>query len=488
MRKNMHSFYKPEYLKPNYYTFKDELINKNRIITQKEALFDLEFLMFLLTTASASCIEKYEDDDSDLMRKYNQILEILNKHEFITIVEFWNLLTTLINDIKDLHSHIFFYDEKGEEHFCSFGKRLIPYFSENYYLENDNKNFISVDNLFFLKGEKLDNNSSISLNKPYFIPVIKDKKIVYKQVVFTNKRESEFHLNTCINSNISIKYYMDKCDPNLLMTYYKKYETSKSSYWIFPPSYCSDEMKQFLWNRIETDIKCKDKKKILFIDNRANFGGIPFKQMKAIFSFLGIEQYFRQTKSDKKKCILEATTLLSYPVALKTLSDIENFQINEEQKENCRIYWKEILKTNKINYSWYKFEKDDLEEWEYNEALRGDISYNGRIVLIFSNDTSSWGETIYTFIKEKLGFNKLTLIGTNSRGCVSYANPYTYILPNSNLSVTLTSKTDADSMQSKFYKNIVECRGFIPDYWCTNDNELKETIDFLINQNNDESI
>lgn len=43
-------------------------------------------------------------------------------------------------------------------------------------------------------------------------------------------------------------------------------------------------------------------------------------------------------------------------------------------------------------------------------------------------------------------------------------------------------------MQSKFYKNIVEGRGFIPDYWCTNDNELEETIDFLINQNSDESI
>lgn len=272
------------------------------------------------------------------------------------------------------------------------------------------------------------------------------------------------------------------------MTYYKKYETSKSSYWIFPPSYCSDEMKQTFWNRIESDIKCKDKEKILFIDNRANFGGIPFEQMKAIFSFLGIEQYFRQTKSDKKECILEATTLLSYPVALKTLSDIENFQISEEKKENYRIYWKEILKTNKTNYSWYKFEKDNLEEWEYNEALRDDISYNGRIVLIFSNDTSSWGEAIYTFIKEKLGFNKLTLVGTNSRGCISYANPYTYILPNSNLSVTLTSTTDADSMQSNFYKTAVECRGFIPDYWCTNDNELEETIDFLINQNNDESI
>lgn len=188
----MHSFYKPEYLNPTYYTFKDELINKDRIITQKEALFDLDFLMFLLTTASASCIEKYEDDDSDLMRKYNQILEILNKHEFITIVEFWNLLTTLINDIKDLHSGIFFYDEKDEEHFCSFGKRLIPYFSENYYLENDNKDFISVDNLFFLKGEKLDNNSSISLTKPYFIPVVKDKKQFISKLFLQTKKNLNF--------------------------------------------------------------------------------------------------------------------------------------------------------------------------------------------------------------------------------------------------------------------------------------------------------
>lgn len=152
-----------------------------------------------------------------------------------------------------------------------------------------------------------------------------------------------------------------------------------------------------------------------------------------------------------------------------------------KKKQKLFIFWKTINSKNKDFIQIHRNNPNNIEPWEYNPKVKKDIIFKGTIVLILSNDTSSWGEVIYTFIKENLGYEKKIIIGTNSRGCVAYSNPFQYILPHSNIITTLTSMSDYDLYKTENYKAIVEGRGFIPDFWVTNDKELEDVINYCIN-------
>lgn len=454
--------------------------NGRSIITQEEAAADLDYFMYLLLNASFSCLETYQSKTDELVTKYCAVKNEILQKSSIKIEDFFILLKTLISDIKDLHSHIVC-DEKNL--FCSFGHRKIPYFTDIFF-HKEKDTFVFQNGKY--NGMEITQNSVLSDEKLYFVPVCKDDRVLYKGVIFSSKNMQSMELEISANNQkTKLSFYRDACDPNHFFDNYYKYNKDTVGYWIFPAEYWDEKAKQSFWNSINKDTS--DNKDIIFIDNRANFGGIPYEQMKVIFSLLGISKWFEEKKSDDDiDTLLEASVVLSYPVAKKFLEVIDILMIAEDKKEKLRAFWTEVARNAKDTVKIHRSTEKNIEKWEYNPKVKNDITFNGKIVLIFSNDTSSLGEVIYTFIKENLGYDNVKVIGTNSRGCVAYSNPFSYTLPNSNIHVSLTAMTDFDLYKTNYYKETVEGRGIIPDFWATNDKELEDAINYVINCNDDE--
>lgn len=468
--------YKEEYDK----YLQNKNINNKTILSQQEAFEDLDYFMYLLLNASFSCIEKFESRREELNKKYNIIRGYISQKSSIKVEDFFYMLKNLVVEINDLHSHI---RHDNLSLYSAFGHRKIPYFSDLCFLKKGEGFFISQDKHHYeCNGLEINQNSIIETEKLYFVPVCNGDKIVYKGVVFSyqNVNIRKLKLDTH-RKHITIKFSRETCDPNRLFDNYHKYSSNdKIAYWIFPDENWDNEIKNNFWSSIENDIKRK--KDVIFIDNRANFGGIPYEQMKLIFSLFGIEKWFeKHNEKDDIDKLLEASVVLSYPISTQFINIINTLKIDDEKKQKLLSFWETINSKNKDFIQIHRNNSKNFEPWEYNPNVKKDISFKGTIVLIVSNDTSSWGEVIYTFIKENLGYEKIIIIGTNSRGCVAYSNPFQYILPHSNIITTLTSMSDYDLHKTENYKAILEGRGLIPDFWVTNDKELEDVINYCIN-------
>ena len=80
-----------------------------------------------------------------------------------------------------------------------------------------------------------------------------------------------------------------------------------------------------------------------------------------------------------------------------------------------------------------------------------------------------------------LGNEKVIVIGENSLGCFEYVSVFSYLLPNSRLSINLSSRRN--SMLNLFSQWHGDCYGIYPDYWSIG-NDLNETI-FLVTKDNE---
>lgn len=241
------------------------------------------------------------------------------------------MLKNLVVEINDLHSHI---RHDNLSLYSAFGHRKIPYFSDLWFLKKGEGIFLSQDKHHYeCNGLEINQNSIIETEKLYFVPVCNGDKILYKGVVFSyqNVNIRKLTLDT-YRKTITIKFSRETCDPNHLFDNYYKYSgDDKIAYWIFPAENWDNEIKNNFWSSIENDIK--KKKDLIFIDNRANFGGIPYNQMKLIFSLFGINKWFeKHDEKDDIDKLLEASVVLSYPISMQFINIINTLKIDAEKK------------------------------------------------------------------------------------------------------------------------------------------------------------
>lgn len=226
----------------------------------------------------------------------------------------------------------------------------------------------------------------------------------------------------------------------------------------------------------------KSKKNIKILDCRFNTGGNPHKIYELIFTILGTLKYFNieNSKSINEKGILDGKVILSSSVAQNNIIFLEKMNSNDEDIAKIKDYWKDIYDNyNNGEYSWYS--DNYVPEWISNQNFKNDIKYNGYFIVAISNNTASCGELVYSILAQKLRISKVILIGTNSSGCVSYGNVFWYMLKNSRIQLRLSSSTNPlGNKIANTQKEFVECRGYIPDYWCTNEKEYYETLKTLI--------
>lgn len=464
----MKDFYKEDYLNFENVNTNGKDFSKKELIDKKSAIYDLEQFMFILNTSCISFYQLKQKQKYLAFREYKKIQKYLNTINVISVTTFFDLLLKIVKNIKDFHSCMLI--NSDEKKFYAFGEKHIPLYNEKIY-EYDKQCFVNIeDKNDIIRNVKMINKvKKIKKNEKYFVPIINNSTQKYRLLFFSATGVSDF----------SEGYLPVKFDWNYLPLYQKEFNNSKCSYWIFPDDTWDEEKKEERYNDIYQETKLIKQKEIVIIENRANFGGIPNRQMSIIFSLFKIENYLNDYCDKSENNILEGTCLISALIAKKTLQEIQRYNLPEDKKCKLELFWKSKLESKFDSYIQKQKKK---EWWEYNKDIQKEISFSGLIVLIINQDTMSWGEGIYNFIKNVLGYNKILLIGTNSRGCIAYGNSLYYRLRNSNIDLHLSSTTDLDMFQSKFFKRDVECRGFIPDIWTCSEEELYKTLQYIQKQ------
>lgn len=452
-------------------------------LSQSQALEDLEQCLYLLQTSCASYVE--QSNNINIEECYQKIISELKQQDKIQTEYFMtNLLGSLTEGIKDLHSKFFWKHTDSNNETKTFFKNFTPkttaWFSENLFQKNEDY-YIDIKNPSIkLHGLELNMTSKIQeKTQLYFVPVIKDLKHLYRAAKFFTSQspeEKDFEVE-----GHKLTFYKQNFDLQNSWNHFREIynKTENTYYWIMPDHSWSVELQDEYYNYFHNYNETIRNKQNLIIDNRWNYGGIPYKQLKLLLELFGHstslvdDEINREVSSDED--ILEGTCLLSNPIVQFELNSSQNAP---EWKYKSRIvnFYKKQLKelTNGKNH--WVYENINYPAWYY---LCDKITYKGKIILIVDNKTYSFGEQLYYTITKDFGYKNVVLVGTNTAGCVSYGNPITYYLKNSGIGLSLSSRTDGFS-DTKFQKEYIETRGLIPDYWATTDSELEDLLNYLI--------
>ena len=152
-------------------------------------------------------------------------------------------------------------------------------------------------------------------------------------------------------------------------------------------------------------------------------------------------------------------------------------------------FWKhEYEQLNDNEYRWHIDTGKFDFPWYYNQDFSKKIKFSGKIIFLVNLETSSFGELFYDYISKIFGYKNIVMIGTNTCGMVAYNNPLKFRLKNSGIVLNITTGTDSDRRQTTFYKKVIEGRGFFPEYWCSTDEEIIETINFIVKKEENNEI
>ena len=171
---------------------------------------------------------------------------------------------------------------------------------------------------------------------------------------------------------------------------------------------------------------------------------------------------------------------------------IKEYTMKLKEKDANLNYYESLEITNETSNSYYKYCVSKLEKnqnqlfYKINkmEVVKLDklkSYYKGKLIFITDRNTASASENLIYLAKVTLGNEKVIVIGENSLGCFEYVTVFSYLLPNSRLSINLSSRRN--SMLNLFPQWHGDCYGIYPDYWSIG-NDLNETI-FLVTKDNE---
>lgn len=114
---------------------------KKTVLSQREALFDLKLCLYLLQNA---CISFYEQNNKyKVSKKYHRIKMIIKNKETISVLDFFELLKQLTEEIRDDHSY-FFRKNDDSMIYENFTQKKSVFFSEIYF-EKNCESFVSAE-------------------------------------------------------------------------------------------------------------------------------------------------------------------------------------------------------------------------------------------------------------------------------------------------------------------------------------------------------
>lgn len=211
-------------------------------------------------------------------------------------------------------------------------------------------------------------------------------------------------------------------------------------------------------------------KESVVIDVRGNVGGL----VNPVFRFLDALNNKMENNEDCVNFRNYSRGLFYANQSVMNSSLIAKAKHEQAIKENQEDYIvRELLDDYKLQLFLNKKSVNPYDKYEYNP----DSSYSGdlldsKIFVLCDYDTASASEVLIGLLYELYG-DQVTLIGENTRGTAVYGNPLPYVLPNSKVTVNLSSTSGKNSplwKNSKYWKG--EGYGFYPDYWCSEKNIL----------------
>ncbi len=438
-------------------------------ITREEALFDLDYYMFLLISSCASFNLFYHSssDNRKLIDSYykNAKRKISSFKRSFPTLTFLDIIQKIPRDIKDLHS-VLVYRDSDKEKWGMFTSPLIPFYSKNY---------CSDELLAEVNAKDIEDNSILEKNIFYKVPIKGLKETKYRLLKVLKAENS---VQTFFDETVQQDFVRSDYDGYSLSDIKKTFTTSDSDYWILPD--CRFQIDDFnkIMDSLCVQARNSHNKKVIFIDSRFNYGGSPYRYIELLFSLFGLD--FSVVEEEVRRRLdnleVDGKVLISKPIIKNKL-----LNINEKQGK-LRDFWLDLdKKIKKDAFIWLSEPERELS-WEYNPQLLENTFFSGLIVVAISNESMSFGELIFDYIRDVLGYKNIILVGEKSKGAVSYGNINTFYLPNSKIRLCLSSAIDYDKYKKDFYENYVECRGFIPSYWATNSTEYVETLKIILNE------
>ena len=440
-------------------------------IHQKEAIEDLKQAYYLLQTSSASFIIQNRKIKPYI--KYIQIKKIITNNKYIDSKLFLKLLLSLLSNIKDLHTELHANIDNIDYYYYPTPQKKL-YISDKLFEKKGHFFILNLNNK--IKGKVLSEKDYRKDNQNLFVPILTEKGIYYRMVKFSsnNSNIQALQLRDCtINFNT---YSYNNNTYTLLQNICKKRNVL---YWILPDYLTPETITTAYFSKYRDEIK-NNLSDITILDNRFNHGGTPFKTIELIFDLFQLDKndlYSFCNRKKKDNEILEIKHRISGPIVNTTLRNIS--------VENDTIlfnFWKKQQEKVRNGKSfWLKPSKSSTPHWIYNKNITKKIQYSGLIVILVSQNTTSFGELLFDYINKYLGFKNILLLGTNTCGAVTYSNPETYFLKNSGIRLVLSSGIDDDDKKTyRYYKKYIETKGFVPKYWFSTEEELQKTIELII--------
>lgn len=446
-----------------------------QLLSQAEALEDLKYYAYVLKTCSISFATQKWKLKTKI--EYNRIKKNLLSKKTISTIDFFNLLTNLVTGIKDFHSFLFLEDNKTyTNHF--FGNLFYGLISEELFIKNKNVFICQSNNSIKIRGQLLVNTFLYNQHTHYFVPSICNNKIFYRMIILKKTDKSFVYY---YRNKYAFHFSTYHISSNSFVELYNLFTNKNIDYWTLPDFFTPKDQYYNQYKYLQS--LANNPKKVLIIDNRLNRGGSPYELNKLLFQLFGLDindlnNYSRNSK--KILDFLDGTVIISKLFAEKNIKDLTSVNDNWPQKEKILNIWNKIVKDYGANKVSIKHEnKKFTPQWKYNKEYSKKIKYSGYIILIVSKETCSLGELLYDLIYKVYGYHKIILIGSNTGGAVSFADSKEYYLKNSGIGLHLSSTKDADLYQSRYYLREIEGKGFFPDFWVQNDEELKMTLNFL---------
>lgn len=473
-------FYRPEFDNLDFSRM-SEPTNK-KVMTRKEALYDLDLFMYLCETSCASFNRYFKAHKLLLIKRYKKVKKNLLSLSKIKICDFYDLLLDIGKGIKDLHSVIRYYHKQIYK-VDNFLNPLIIWVSKDYfYAKGANVYVMDTDESIHIKSEVPKNTTRIIENKFYMIPVLSVGQIKFHLGVFRRNGyldDSEKDVVEVCSKKIFL--YKIKNDFDKVSDYQKKFNTRNMSYWKMPHYGMDKDEYFFTVEKMINESKQSRMKQNILIDNRRNSGCPPYDIVRILYSLFNVELPNEEIKNNiEGEDILEGSVIISNPIAKCFLFYNSRGDTLSFSNDAYKQFWEK--KQNELCNGIYKWHYHDGKEnpfWYYTNEIVKKSKFSGTIIVVMGWGTISGGELIYNLLVNQLGYKNVLIIGCISRGCVSYGNVHSFQLTNSDINLWLSSSMDYDLKDKVFLENIVECRGYIPDLWCTTEEEFYEILCFL---------
>lgn len=419
------------------YSKKDNSINK------EEAFKDIDYL-FSLLKYGYSAYEYFGGDEIFLLAKENMKTSVVNlEDDNISTLKFTDILYSELNFIQDSHFIL------GNYKLCNYTKY---YSTRKLTFYKDKIGFYTFigDESFYLKEIKEGNISN------YMKPSLDiNGKRIYNIGVLSDTKEVSIPLNLVLESNSSSRNMTIS-----LFEYKPIYRDKVSSYRYYEIKdipvlelncLCRVTPEDKTIEAFIKDSKIMREKDNFIIDLRNNVGG----------SMINIENWFKGfTGTSMGKDIIQSGLYTNTSISLSK----DKFRTKENETESVKNHCLEEVRS---------YEKEQyFPGWsniEYKKSRK--FKNKSSIIVLMDKNTSSAAEFFVYHLKN---IGNVTVIGTNSNGCLLTGNNNLAYLPQSNISLSVSHKL---YIHPSFIS--VEGLGIMPDLWVKSDQALDRAVNYI---------